>query len=154
MDKIPTRRSEFIAGVKDTFPLVLGAIPFGIIFGAVAVTGGMSPAATIGMSVFVFAGSSQFVGAGLFGQGVGAGVIILTTFVLNLRHALYGASLAPYARNLSQRWLLPLGFWLTDETYAVVIRRYQQNDTSPYKHWYILGSSVFMYTNWQVCTII
>lgn len=149
-----TRRGEFWAGVKDTFPLVVGATPFGIIFGAVAVTGGLSPAAAVGMSVLVFAGSSQFIGAGLFAQGVGIGVIIVTTFVVNLRHALYGASLAPHVRNLSHRWLLPLGFWLTDETYAVVIRRYQQPDESPYKHWYHLGSSVFMYTNWQFWTLV
>ncbi|MBI5669567.1 MAG: AzlC family ABC transporter permease [Chloroflexi bacterium] len=149
-----TRQGEFWTGVKDTFPLVLGATPFGIIFGAVAVTGGLSPAAAIGMSVLVFAGSSQFIGAGLFAQGVGIGVIIITTFVVNLRHALYGASLAPYVKRLSHRWLLPLGFWLTDETYAVVIRRYQQPDESPYKHWYHLGSSVFMYTNWQFWTIV
>jgi 4-azaleucine resistance transporter AzlC len=149
-----TPRGEFFAGVQDTLPLIIGAIPFGIIFGAVAVTGGLSPAAAIGMSVFVFAGSSQFVGAGLYAQGAGGAVIILTTFVLNLRHALYGASLAPRVKHLSQRWLLPLGFWLTDETYAIVIRRYQREDDSPYKHWYFLGSAIAMYTNWQLCTLI
>lgn len=154
METRHTRRGEFWNGVKDTFPLALGAAPFGTIFGAVAVTGGLSPAAAIGMSLIVFAGSSQFIGAGLFAQGVGVGVIVLTTFVVNLRHALYGASLAPHVKRLSHRWLLPLGFWLTDETYAVVVRRYQQADQSPYKHWYHLGSSVFMYTNWQFWTII
>lgn len=154
MDTTYSRRGEFTAGFKDTFPLVVGAVPFGIIFGAVAVAGGLSPAATVGMSLIVFAGSSQFIGAGLLTQGVGIGVIVLTTFVVNLRHALYGASLAPHVRRLSHRWLLPLGFWLTDETYAVVIRRYQQADASPYKHWYHLGSAVFMYTNWQLCTLV
>jgi predicted branched-subunit amino acid permease len=57
-------------------------------------------------------------------------------------------------KALSQKWLLPLGFWLTDETYAVVIRRYPQTDNSPYKHWYHLGSAVFMYVNWNICTVI
>ena len=58
-----TRRSEFIAGFKDTFPLALGATPFGIIFGALAINAGLSPAATMGMSLFVFAGSAQFIAA-------------------------------------------------------------------------------------------
>ncbi len=151
---MPTRRSEFAAGVKDTLPLVLGAIPFGIIFGAVAVSGGLSPLATLSMSLFVFAGSAQFIGAGLAAQGIGVGFIIVTTFIVNLRHVLYSASLAPYMRHLSQKWLLPLGFWLTDETYAIVIRRYPQKDASPYKHWYHLGSAVIMYSNWQLCTLI
>src|SRR5690606_11781090 len=65
-----------------------------------------------------------------------------------------GASLAPYVKHLSQRWLLPLGFWLTDESYAVVIRHYQQDSPSPFKHWYFLGSTLFMYINWQVWTVV
>lgn len=150
-----TRRGEFLTGIKDTVPMIVGAIPFGIIFGTVAVNAGISPAAVMGMSLLVFAGSSQFVAATLVTQGAGLAVIVLTTFVLNVRHALYSASLAPFMRHLSQRWLLPLGFWLTDETYAVVIRRYQiAGDNSPYKHWYMLGSSVSMYINWQLCTLI
>ena len=57
-------------------------------------------------------------------------------------------------KHLSHRWLIPLGFWLTDETYAVVITRYQQRDGSPHKHWYYFGSALAMYGNWQLCTLI
>src|SRR5687767_11676496 len=148
MAEFPSWRAEFLRGMRDTLPLVLGAIPFGIIFGAVAVTNGLSTGAALGMSAFVFAGSSQFIAAGLVGQGVALPFIVLTTFVVNLRHALYSATLAPHMRHLSQRWLLPLGFWLTDETFAVVIKRYTEPDASPHKHWYHFGSSVAMYTNW------
>ncbi len=148
------RRSEFWSGARATFPLIVGAIPFGILFGALAVTNGLSPLAAMAMSVFVFAGSSQFIAATLIAQGTGIAIIVLTTFVVNLRHALYSASLAPYVKHLSQKWLLPLGFWLTDETFAVVIRRYPQNDASPYRHWYYFGSALFMYLNWQLCTLI
>jgi 4-azaleucine resistance transporter AzlC len=150
----PSRRAEFWAGVKDTFPLVVGAIPFGIIFGALAVTSGVSPAGTLAMSAFVYAGSAQFIGAGLVGSGTPIALIVLTTFIVNLRHALYAASLAPHMKHLPQRWLLPLGFWLTDESFVVVIARYNRSDKSPYKHWHFLGSAVFMYTNWQLCTLI
>jgi 4-azaleucine resistance transporter AzlC len=149
-----SRRREFIKGMKDTIPLIVGAIPFGIIFGALGVTSGLSPMAVMGFSLIVFAGSAQFIGAGLVAQGVSIPLIILTTFIVNLRHALYSASLAPYMKDLSQKWLLPLGFWLTDETYAVVIRRYPQGDDAPHKQWYHLGSSVAMYSNWQLCTLI
>lgn len=149
-----TRRSEFIAGAKDTLPMVLGALPFGIIFGALAVDAGLSTAGAMGLSLFVFAGSAQFIGVGLLEQGAPLGIIVLTTFVVNLRHVLYSASLAPYMKYLPQRWLLPLAFWLTDETYAVVVRRYPQADNSPHKHWYHLGSSVFMYINWNFCTAV
>ncbi len=146
--------AEFWSGARDTIPVIVGAIPFGIIFGALAINAGLSVAATIGLSVFVFAGSSQFVAAGLVAQGAGVLVIVLATFVINLRHALYAASLGPFLSAKSQRWLLPLGFWLTDETYAVVVQRYARDDGSHNKHWYHLGSSVAMYSNWQLCTVI
>jgi 4-azaleucine resistance transporter AzlC len=149
-----TRRGEFWEGVKATFPLVVGAIPFGIIFGALAVTSGLSPGAASAMSAIVFAGSAQFIAAGLVASGVSTLIIILTTFVVNLRHALYSATLAPHVKHLPQRWLVPLGFFLTDETFVVMARRFQQKDDSPYHHWYYLGSAVFMYSNWQLCTYI
>jgi 4-azaleucine resistance transporter AzlC len=149
-----TRRSEFLAGVKDTFPMELGAIPFAIIFGALAIDAGFSPAGAMGLSLFVFAGSAQFIGVGLVQQGATWGVIVLTTFIVNLRHVLYSASLAPSMKHLPQTWLVPLAFWLTDETFAVVTRRYQSEDDSPYKHWYHFGSSVFMYVNWNFWTVV
>jgi len=149
-----TRRSEFWRGVRATFPLVVGAIPFGIIFGALAVNSGLSAGAAAAMSAFVFAGSSQFIAAGLVGSGAGILIIVVTTFVVNLRHSLYSVTLAPHMKHLPQRWLAPLGFWLTDESFLVVAERYRQHDASPFKHWFFLGSAIFMYTNWQICTWI
>ena len=145
-------RAELWAGVRDTLPLIAGAIPFGIIFGATASASGLTPVAVIGMSAFVFAGSAQFIAANLVGSGATLPLIILTTLVVNLRHVLYSATLAPHVKKLSQRWLLPLGFWLTDETFAVVSARYSRADESPFKLWYYLGSAVSMYLNWQICT--
>jgi 4-azaleucine resistance transporter AzlC len=125
-----------------------------MIFGALAVNYGLSPAAALGMSAFVFAGSSQFVAANMVYGGASIPFIVLTTFVVNLRHALYAATLAPYVRHLAQPWLVLLGFWLTDESFLVVINRYQQPDVSSYKHWFYFGSALFMYTNWQAWTLI
>jgi 4-azaleucine resistance transporter AzlC len=147
-------KSEFWAGVKATIPLEVGAIPFGIIFGALAVNSGISPLGAAGMSLFVFAGSSQFIATGLVAGGASALVIVFTTFIVNLRHALYSVTLSPYMKHLPQRWLLPLGFWLTDESFVVVVRRYREKDASPYKHWFFLGSALFMYLNWQLVTLI
>lgn len=144
--------AEFLAGARDTFPLIVGAIPFGIIFGTLAAGSGLSLAATVSMSAFVFAGSAQFIAAGLVAAGTGWPFIVLTTFVVNLRHALYSATLAPYIKPLPRRWQIPLAFWLTDETFAVAVKRYHQADSSPYRHWYYLGSALFMYLNWQLCT--
>ena len=96
------RAAEFWRGAQDTLPLILGAIPFGVLFGALAMSAGMTVAATLGMSLLVFAGASQFVVVGLIAQGATVAVIVLTTFIVNLRHALYSASLAPYMHHLPQ----------------------------------------------------
>lgn len=143
---------EFRRGAQHTLPMIIGAIPFGILFGALATTAGLSTLATIALSALVYAGSAQFIAATLVGQGASVAVIVATTFVVNLRHALYAASLGPFLRDLSWRWLVPLGFCLTDETYAVVIKRFESADRLPNKHWYFLGSAVAMYSNWQLCT--
>lgn len=147
-------RREFLHGARDTVPMIVGAIPFGILFGALATSVGLSFYATMAMSLFVFAGSSQFVAVTLIGQGVGIAVIVMTTFFVNLRHALYSASLGPAFKGLKQKWLLPLGFFLTDETYAVVIKRVSESPDGKHHHWYCLGSSLAMYANWQICTVI
>jgi 4-azaleucine resistance transporter AzlC len=147
----PQRRA-LLEGVRDTLPLLLGAMPFGIIFGALSITNGLSVLLTLALSSVVFAGSAQFIAVGLIAQGVGVPLIVLTTAVVNLRHALYSASLGPFMRGLSQRWLVPLGFFLTDETFAVVFRRWYER--KPHAAWYQLGSSLAMYANWQLMTII
>lgn len=150
----PLRRSEFLAGARDGIPLFVASIPFAIIFGAVAATAGLTPGAVAAMSAFVFAGSAQFVAAGLVAAQASAGIIVLTTFIVNLRHSLYAATLAPHMRHLPQRWLVLLGFLLTDEAFLVAIRRYNAPDASPFKHWYYLGVAATMYVNWQAWTLV
>jgi 4-azaleucine resistance transporter AzlC len=136
------------------FPLVVGATPFGILFGTLAVKSGLSIAGTLAMSAFVFAGSAQFISLGLLAVGTPLPLILLTTLVVNLRHLLYAIGLLPYVGKLAHRWRLAMGFWLTDESFAVAIARYYQSDPSPYKHWYYLGAALFMYGNWQFWTAI
>ncbi|MBN2658397.1 MAG: AzlC family ABC transporter permease [Spirochaetales bacterium] len=147
-------RKEFFTGMRDTFPLLLGAFPFGLIYGALAVSAGLSAPAVLAMSAIVFAGSSQFIAVGLVAAGAPVSIIILTTFVVNLRHMLYSAALLPDLKNLNQRWRFVLAFFLTDETFAVAAGRWRNSDDSPYKHYYQLGSSLAMYLNWQLWTLV
>lgn len=147
------RGRAFWSGARDTVPMLVGAAPFGVIFGTLAAPSGVSFAAALAMSMFVFAGSAQFIALSLFAGGTGFVVMVLTTFVVNLRHALYSATMLPHASHLPQRWRIPLAFWLTDETFAVVDRHYRRTDPSPMRHWYWLGSSVSMYLNWILWTV-
>lgn len=149
-----TRSSEFWNGARDTLPLVIGAVPFGIIFGTLASGAGLSTCGTLGMSLVVFAGSAQFIAIGLLGGGTAWPMIVLTTFVVNFRHLLYTATLLENLRRLPRRWQALLAFGLTDETFAVAVARWHASDNSPHKQWYQLGSMLFMYTNWNICTAI
>ncbi len=148
-----TRRDAFLAGLRDTVPLLIGTAPFGLIYGALAISAELSAGAALAMSLFVFAGSSQFIAAGLWAEQAAIPVIVLTTLVVNLRHMLYSATLAPRYKHLPQRWLLPLGFWLTDETFAIVAARLSKDSAPQHLHWYQLGSSLAMYSNWFAWTV-
>ncbi|OHX13512.1 branched-chain amino acid ABC transporter permease [Chromobacterium sphagni] len=139
-------------GARDTIPMVVGAAPFGVIFGTLAVAAGLSPATAFAMSLLVFAGSSQFIAVSLISAGAALPVIWLTTFVVNLRHALYSATLLPYARQWPLAWRWPLAFWLTDETFAVVEHRFRSQGAAG-GQWYWLGSSLAMYGNWLAWTL-
>jgi 4-azaleucine resistance transporter AzlC len=149
-----SRRNELWHGARDTLPMLVGAAPFGVIFGTLAAPSGLSAMGALAMSLLVFAGSSQFIALSLISSGASLTVILLTTFVVNLRHALYAANLLPYVARLPQRWRIPLAFWLTDETFAVVQYRYGASDALALKHWYYLGSCLAMYGNWFVWTVV
>lgn len=143
----------FWAGARDTFPMMVGAAPFGVIFGTLAIASGIPVWATLALSLVVFAGSSQFVAVSLIGSGAALPVLWLTTFVVNLRHALYSATLLPYARHLPARWRWALAFWLTDETFAVVENQLRHHSGERDGAHYWLGSSLAMYLNWQLWTV-
>lgn len=149
-----SRAGMFWLGARDTTPMLVGAAPFGVIFGALTVSAGMPAWSALALSALVFAGSSQFVAVSLIGAGAALPVIWLTTFVVNLRHALYSATLLPHARHLPARWRWPLAFWLTDETFAVVEHRLRTHGMGVHGQWHWLGSSLAMYLNWLLCTLL
>jgi len=149
----PTPRSELLAGIRAELPIAIGVIPFGLIFGVVALAAGLPPLLALGMSSIVFAGSSQFIGAQLMGVGTPGVIVVLTTFAVNLRHALYGFSLAPSLTHLKRRWHWLLAYVLTDEAYAATIIHYRDAATPlANKHWYFLGSGLTLWTVWQIST--
>ena len=147
-------RKMFLAGVRAEVPLLIGVFPFGMIYGALALNAGLSASAAQLMSSIVFAGSSQFVAAQLVHEAAPAFVIILTIAVVNLRHILYSASLAPYLKDLSLRWKVLLSYLLTDEAYAPSIIKYEKDGLQPYSHWFLLGAGFSLWFNWQISTAL
>jgi 4-azaleucine resistance transporter AzlC len=148
------RLGSLLAGARDTLPMLVGAAPFGVIFGTLASAGPLAAWQGQLMSLSIYAGSSQFIGVGLITAHAGLLVIWFTTFIVNLRHMLYAATLLPHVAHLPARWRWGLGFLLTDETFAVMNGYYRKHDNAPYGHWYFLGSGLSMYCNWQFWTVI
>lgn len=149
-----TRFSSLAAGVRDTLPMMVGAAPFGMIFGTLAGAGPLAPWQGQLMSLSIFAGSSQFIGIGLITGHAGVLVIWFTTFIVNLRHMLYAAALLPRVAHLPAHWRWTLGFLMTDETFAVMNAYYGKHPDTPLGRWYFLGSGLGMYLNWQFWTLV
>ncbi|MEM7797994.1 MAG: AzlC family ABC transporter permease [Chloroflexota bacterium] len=148
-----TPLSQFRAGVIAELPIMIGVIPFALIFGVLASSAGLPPYLAWSTSHFVFAGSAQFLAIPLFAEQAPPIVLIMTTAVINLRHLLYSASLAPYARHLSWLWKILLSYLLTDEAYVPTILHYQNGDVpATYKHYYWLGAGLTLWIIWQITT--
>lgn len=147
-------RKAFWDGVKAETPLLVGVFPFGMIYGALAMNVGLSAFASQMMSAIVFAGSAQFITTQLVSEAAPGFVIILTIAVVNLRHMLYSASLAPYLKHLSTKWKVLLSYLLTDEAYAPSIIQYEKEGVKPHSHWFLLGAGLALWTNWQISTAL
>lgn len=149
-----SRSKSLLAGGRDTLPMLVGAAPFGMIFGTLASTSPLAAWQGQLMSTSIYAGASQFIGIGLIAAHAGLLVIWFTTIVVNLRHMLYAATLLPHVAHLPARWRWTLGFLLTDETFAVMNGYYRRHADAPLGHWYFFGSGLAMYTNWQAWTLV
>jgi predicted branched-subunit amino acid permease len=153
-ESMTEQMKNFWAGARAEIPLLIGVFPFGMIYGALALNAGLSPAAALMMSSMVVAGSAQFITAQLVHESTPGFVIVLTIAVVNLRHMLYSASLAPYLAALSTHWKALLSYLLTDEAYAPTILHYEKEGLTPYSHWFLLGAGCTLWFFWQVSTAL
>jgi 4-azaleucine resistance transporter AzlC len=144
------RPEDFWPAVRDSVPVMLGITPFGITCGIMGISAGLTPPEIILMSLLVFAGSAQFISISLLASGItGWGIIVLTTLLVNLRHLLMGASLAPYLARFSLPLQALVSFGLTDESYALTISRI---DRAGYSVPYHLGVNTAQYVSWALST--
>ncbi|MDB4837621.1 AzlC family ABC transporter permease [Marinomonas sp.] len=142
-------------GAVASIPMIVGGVPFGLLFGSLASSYDLSPWFAIAMSAFVFAGSAQFVALGLIALDAPLWVIVSTTFIVNLRHLLYAADLVKYVKHLPISSRLWMGFGLIDETYAAVRPMYGTGEANKENgHFVYLGSFLSFYVMWNVTTAI
>ncbi len=136
-------------------PVLLGVIPFGVVFGATAVDSGMGIVEVLGFSIVVFAGASQLAAVELLGDGGAVLVTSATIWVINLRHLMYGASLGTHLAGTSRpgRWLG--AYLLTDQAYVVTVSRC--TDAEPLVHDdrvpYLIGAGLGLWATWQAASV-
>lgn len=149
----PSSRSEFLAGVRAELPLLLGVMPFGMIFGVLGLAAGMPGWAVVLSSSLIFGGSSQVVFAQLWGAATPPAVVTTTVGVVNLRHLLYSAAVADYLRALPWRWKVLLAYLLTDEAFAAAMPRFRDGPATPHRHYFLLGTGFTLWAGWQLSTL-
>lgn len=143
-----TGKESFYQGVKDCIPTLLGYLSIGFAAGVVEKTAGLSVAEIILLSLFLYAGSSQFVVAAMVAAGSPVISVIVTVFFVNSRHLLLSAALSPYFRNYSPLKNTLLGAQLTDETFGVAIHRLKDNWRHSDK--WMLGLNMTAHLNWVI----
>lgn len=116
---------HMFSGMRQALPVVLGYIPVGFAFGVLGAKVGASVFNVVLMSILVYAGSAQLIAAGLLAAGASPLTIVITTFIVNLRHLLMSAALSPHLRRFSKLQQAWFAFELTDETFALHTNRAQ-----------------------------
>ena len=144
----PTLGRGFLA----VTPLWLGLAPFAVAYAVTARAAGLSVAEVCLMSLTTFAGASQFAAAGMFASGTAGASIVLTTLLLNVRHLLYGLSLAQKL-PLSPRDRLVAAQFLTDEAYGVTLVQ-GPKDPGGLSFPFLLGAELSVYVSWNVVTLL
>ncbi|MGG1314137.1 AzlC family ABC transporter permease [Cohnella laeviribosi] len=143
---------RFLQGIKDCVPTLLSYLSIGFAAGVVGNTAGLSIAEIALMSVLIYAGSAQFIFAGMIAANGSAAAIILTIFIVNLRHLLLSAALSPYFRRLSLLKNMLIGSLLTDETFGVAMNHASQK--KPIGEKWMFGLNIAAYLNWIIATLL
>lgn len=125
------RSSTFRSAWSLALPIVFGYLPIGFAFGILAIQSGISAANALAMSLLVYAGSAQLIAVSLFAAGVSPLSIILTTFVVNLRHLLMSAALSPYLHSWPRALIPIFAHEITDESFGVHSVRFPEAGAKP-----------------------
>lgn len=149
-----TPRQRFIEGSKAVSPILLGAVPFGLIIGVTVAGTEINNWVGWASSWLVFAGAAQIALIELLNQNALAAVAIATPLVINLRHAMYSAALAPDFGKLTRLDRLWLPYVLTDQAFVMSASRYEPDSDAVTVKWFYLGTAVTLWIAWQIATVV
>ena len=143
----------FIQGIIDVSPLMIPVVPFGLIFGVLAIEIGFTPLETMGMSLIVFGGASQIVLLQLFSGGASSLVIISSVGAVNSRHLLYGAVVSEHLSDLKLIWKIIISYFLIDQAFATSNEYFKKNKEKN-KYFHLIGGGFTCWVIWQTTTFL
>jgi predicted branched-subunit amino acid permease len=126
-----TSKSAFWRGFRGGLPFLLVIAPFALLFGVVSAEAGLNLAQTMGMSVLVIAGASQFTAVQLMSENAPAIIVLATALAVNLRLAMYSASLVPHLGHAKLWQRAIAAYFLIDQSYAVCFEEYERRPGTP-----------------------
>lgn len=137
-------------------PFVLIVIPFGLVFGAVATKAGLTIIQSMTMTVTVVAGASQLTAVAGLQDHLPTLMIILVAVAVNLRMAMYSASLTPHLGKASMPQRLLMAYLMLDQVYAVSIAKYEQKPDMPLsaKVAYYVGVGAAIVPLWHIACLL
>ena len=145
--------NTFLKGVIDVRPLMIPVVPFGLIFGVLAIDIGFTPLETMGMSLIIFGGASQIVLLQLFSGGVSSIVIISSVGAVNSRHLLYGAVMSEHLSDLKLVWKILISYFLIDQAFARSNEYFKKNKDNN-KYFHLVGGGATCWVIWQSTTLL
>ena len=143
----------FLKGIVDVSPLMIPVVPFGLIFGVLAIDIGFTPLETMGMSLIVFGGASQIVLLQLFSGGASSLVIISSVGAVNSRHLLYGAVVSEHLSDLKLIWKIIISYFLIDQAFAIS-NEYLKKNKDKKRYFHLVGGGATCWVIWQSTTLL
>lgn len=144
--------SQFITGMRHSVPILISTAPFGLLYGAIAVDQGLTVWQALLMSMTIYAGASQLVGIELFQNHVAPWLVVLSIFIVNIRHVLYSAAIGRHIGHFTP-WQQAIGFFfLIDPQYAVAEREAENGRKLTFA-WF-MGLALPVYTLWNIESVL
>lgn len=146
------QKPRFLQGARAVSPILVGIVPFGLIFGVTASAADVVTWAAWASSFIVFAGAAQLAIVDILGSGGTAAVAILTAVVINARHLMYSADLGRYAASEPLGKKISMAYVLTDQAYLIWKHEFPVPVSGVGYRQYYLGGALTLWTTWQIAT--
>jgi predicted branched-subunit amino acid permease len=145
-------RQSFITGTRAIAPLLVAALPFGLVYGVAVSQSSIADWQGGLASPLIVAGAAQFALIDLIDDNASWALAVGTALVINLRFAMYSGALAPSFSQFPTRWRVGLAFLMTDQIAVTSLIEYDRNSDPVHRRWFYLGAGVPFATVWVIST--